>query len=69
MNMSLEIKNRRSSQDAKVASRETPTGKRKRGWPKHTWRRTVMKEQPGLDKVEWRSLIAALCPSRDEEDE
>ena len=80
MNMSLEIKNRRlrwlgyaqripSHRIPKVASTGTQIGKGKRGRPKNTWRRTVIKELPSLDKLEWRSLIAALCPSRDEEDE
>ena len=52
MNMSLEIKNRRlrwlghvlrmpENRIPKVAMRWTPSGKRKRGGPKTTWRRTV----------------------------
>ena len=50
------------SQDTKVASRGTSTGKRKRGQPKNTWRRTVIKELPGLDKVEWRSWLRPYVP-------
>ena len=87
MNMSLEIKHRRlcwlghilrMSEDRipKVAMRWTPSGRRKRGRPKTTWRRTVMKEleEMGLswgkaqakvrDRSVWRSFVAALCPDR-----
>ena len=64
-----------------IALRWTPTGKRKRGWSKTTWRRTMTKElgELGLtwgkvqataqDRVGWRNLIAALCPSREKKDE
>ena len=64
----------------KVALRWTPSGKRKRGWPKTTWRRTVITEleEMGLtlgeaqakaqDRTQWRQLIAALCPTGDEDD-
>lgn len=64
----------------KIALRWTPPGKRKRGRPKTTWRRTVMAEltEKGItwgqaqhiarDRDRWRELTEALCPSRDEED-
>ena len=89
--MSLEIKRRRlrwlghvlrmpNERLPKVALRWTPVGKRKRGRPKNTWRRTVMMElkEMGLtwdgaqakarDRIQWKCMIAALCPNRDEED-
>ena len=61
MNMSLEIKHfrlrwlshvLRMSEDRipKVAMRWTPSGRRKRGRPKTTWQRTVMKE---LVRTRW----------------
>ena len=64
----------------KVALRWTPPGKRKRGRPKTTWRRTVMTEltEMGLtwgeaqhvaqDRSRWRKTVAALCSTGDEED-
>jgi hypothetical protein len=64
----------------KVALRWTPPGKRKRGRPKTTWRRTVMAElkerdltwgqaqHVARDRARWRELTEALCPRRDEED-
>ena len=64
----------------KVALRWTPPGKRKPGRPRTTWRRTVLAELQDLgyslsqaqhlakDRVKWRKLVAALCPTRDEED-
>jgi hypothetical protein len=64
----------------KVALRWTPPGKRKRGRPKTTWRRTVVAElkEMGLtwgeaqaaaqDRERWRGIVAALCLIRDEED-
>ena len=57
----------------KVALRWTPAGKRSRGRPKETWRRTVeaeMKQQSwswssleitASDRDKWRSLVGALC--------
>ena len=93
MNISLEIKNRRlhwlghvlrmpENRIPKVAMRWTPWGRRKRGRPKTTWRRTVMKEleEMGLtwgeaqakarDRSLWRSVVAvSLCRRRDLEDE
>lgn len=89
--MSLEIQKRRlrwlghvfrmpNERTPKVALRWTPIGKRKRGRPKNTWRRTVMTELKGMglsweeaqakarDRVQWQCMIAALCPSRDQED-
>ena len=61
---------------AKVALRWTPAGKRKRGRPKTTWRKTVETELSEMDlswgeaqaiakdKTQWKSdLVAAPCPS------
>ena len=90
-NISIEIKIRRlrwlglvlrMSQERipKVALRWTPPGKRKRGRPKTTWRRTVMTELEEMgvtwgeaqaiaqDRPKWKQLVAALCPTGDEED-
>ena len=65
----------------KVAMRWTPIGKRSRGRPKETWRRSVEKEMKNehwswgqvqtwaRDRTQWRSLVAALCADvRHEED-
>ena len=64
----------------KVALRWTPPGKRKPGRPRTTWRRTVLAALQDLGyslgqaqhlakgRVKWRKLVAALCPTRDEED-
>ena len=50
-----------------------PQGKRKRGRPKITWRRTVLEEAKSVNKtwselklyaknrIRWRELVAALC--------
>jgi hypothetical protein len=50
-----------------------PQGKRNRGRPKNTWRRTVLEEAKGVKKtcaeikcvaknrVRWRNLVDALC--------
>ena len=58
---------------ARVALRWTPQGSRNVGRPAETWRRTVeaeMKQQgwswsflehTARDRVEWRSLVEALC--------
>ena len=58
----------------------TPQGKRRRGRPKETWRRTVQKElkeknlttdaarKKAQDSEQWRLLVDALCASRHEED-
>ena len=65
---------------SKVALRWTPPGKRKPGRPKTTWRRTVTQELEQMnlswgeaqhaarDRMQWRSLIEALCPIGDEEE-
>jgi len=67
-------------QHPKVALRWTPPGKRKRGRPKMTWRETVMVKlkEKGLswgeaqasakDRILWRNIVVALCPTGDEED-
>lgn len=64
----------------RVALRWTPPGKRKRGRPKTTWRKTIMTELEEMkltwggaqlaaqDRVGWRRRVAALCPTWDEED-
>ena len=65
---------------SRVAIRWTPAGKRKRGRPKETWRRTVeteMKangwtwntiENSARDREQWRSLVGALCAEQHFED-
>ncbi|XP_061191532.1 uncharacterized protein LOC133199675 [Saccostrea echinata] len=57
----------------RVALRWTPPGKRNRGRPKETWRRSVEKEmkeqgwtwgkvqQMSVDRQRWRSSVQALC--------
>ena len=78
--MSLEIKNRRlrwldyvqripSYRIPKLPREEPQLERGNEASQKKAWRRTVIKELQGLNRVEWRSLIAALCPSRDAEDE
>lgn len=64
----------------KVALRWTPEGKRKRGRPKTTWRRTIeteMKERgytwgtiekKAENREEWRQLVLALCAKRHNKD-
>ncbi|XP_041376699.1 uncharacterized protein LOC121389156 [Gigantopelta aegis] len=59
----------------RMALRWSPPGKRKRGRPKETWRRTVEKEiregslswgllkKLAKDEQQWRSLVTALCAS------
>jgi hypothetical protein len=90
-NVTTEIKRRRfkwlghvlrmdTNSIPKTALRWTPQGKRKRGRPKTTWRRTVMSELDELgiswgeaqsrakDRQDWRSIVAALCSTGNEED-
>ena len=64
----------------RVALRWTPDGRRKRGRPKETWRRTVEKEMKenswtwghlerrAPDRSQWHTLTEALCVSKHEED-
>ena len=64
----------------KVALRWTPQGKRPRGRPKTTWRRTIEAELRELgmtwgeaeakakNRAEWRDLVVTLCSDRSEED-
>ena len=64
----------------KTALRWTPPGKRKRGRPRTTWRRTITSELEEFgfslgqaqsiakDRVRWRQIVDALCPIGDEED-
>ncbi|XP_052218790.1 uncharacterized protein LOC127836286 [Dreissena polymorpha] len=61
-------------------SAKTPMGRRKRGRPKETWRRSVEKEMRkdnwswvqvrtwSKDRVHWRALVEALCAHMREED-
>ncbi len=64
----------------RVAMRWTPEGRRNRGRPRETWRRTVEREirEQGMtwetintraqDRGQWRGFVAALCtPSTEEE--
>ena len=64
----------------KVALKWTPDGRRARGRPKETWRRSVEKElrdqswtwreiqKSAKDREQWRSLVAALFAKQHEED-
>ena len=59
----------------KTALRWTADGKRRRGRPNETWRRTVEKEMKecaitkwAADQQQWRSLVDALCATWYEED-
>ena len=56
----------------------TPQGKRPRGRPKNTWRRTVEKEiaitrgeveSKAKDRSTWRNFVLTLCSTRSEEDQ
>ena len=72
---------RKPSEDmTKVALRETPEGKRKRGRPNPTWRRTIENEikergytwgtieRNANNREEWRKLVLALCAMRHSND-
>ena len=64
----------------KVALHWTPPGKRKRGRPRTTWRRTITSELEDMgcsmgptqyftkNRGRWRQIVDALCPIGDEED-
>ena len=59
--------------DCKVALSWAPEGKRRRGRPKTTWRRTVEKEWEEVrtavtNQEEWKSSVKALCATRHKED-
>ena len=67
--------------DCNVAMSWAPEGKRRRGRPKTTWRRTVEKERQeagwrsweevrtaATNREEWRSSVKALCATRHEKD-
>ncbi|KAI4895122.1 hypothetical protein NFI96_008762 [Prochilodus magdalenae] len=66
----------RSNSITKTALHWTPEGKRKRGRPKNTWRRTVEAEMKTLnhswgtvgklaqDRQKWRTFVAALRADR-----
>ena len=57
-----------------------PQGKRRRGRPKQTWRRSVIDELKAInltwegakrivkDRGRWRSTVEALCSTRSKED-
>lgn len=56
---------------SKVALRWTPKGKRKRGRPKYTWRRTAEAKLPlmqasrlPLNRQEWGILLMPYAPLR-----
>ena len=89
--LSLEVKRRRwkwighvcimpLTSIPRVAMRWTPGGKRARGRPKETWRRSVERETKALgwswgqvtklatDRQHWRSFVSALCVIPHEED-
>ena len=65
---------------AKRALEWNPQGKRKRGRPRHTWRRTRMSEleereltwreakDTAQNRVRWRVLVEDLCSIRNEEE-
>ncbi|XP_078320133.1 putative amine oxidase [copper-containing] [Crassostrea virginica] len=64
----------------KIALRWTPAGKRPRGRPKTTWRKTIENELKSLNltwgeaearaknRAEWRHLVLTLCSNGSEED-
>ena len=64
----------------RVAMRWTPPGRRKRGRPRETWRRTTEREMNSQgwtwgqiqrlsqDRQQWRALVMALCANQHEED-
>ena len=69
-----------TSSITRIALRWTPQGKRNRGRPRETWRRTIEKElksqnltlqtapQAAADRDAWRSLVRALSTTRRTED-
>ena len=74
------ILRKETSNITRVSLRWTPTGKRKRGRPKETWRRTIENEMKELgltwpelekrakDRQGWRELVVALCTRLYEEE-
>jgi len=68
------------SAHARVAIQWQPQGKRKRGRPKETWRRTIIRElkingftlqtamNAAADRNNWRTLVNASCATGHEED-
>ena len=67
--------------DTKVAMTWAPEGKRKKGRPRETWRRSAERERQEMgwsswqevqrktmDRTDWRKLCYALCSTRSEED-
>ena len=69
------------SAHARIALTWTPEGRRKRGRPRSTWRRTMLGElkEAGMvwssavkraqDRDDWRNLVEAICATRHKEDE
>lgn len=69
-----------SRSSSQMSRHWTPTGRQKPRRPKTTWRRTVIAELQGMgltwcdaqhvahDRIKWRMVVAALRPSRDEDD-
>ena len=61
--------------DCNVAMSWVPEGKRRRGRPKTTWRRTETGwrlweevQMTATNREEWKSSVKALCARRHEED-
>ena len=67
--------------DWNIALTWAPEGRRKRGRPKTTWRRTVERERAdagsrswnetrvaAANRIDWRRSVEALCATRHEED-
>ena len=69
-----------TSSITRIALRWTPQGKRNRGRPKETWRRTIEKKlksqnltlqtapQAAADEDDWRSLVRTSSTTRRRED-
>ena len=71
-----------SDANPKIALTWTPEGKRKRGRPRETWRRTAIKEREAMgwrswnqaesrakNRAEWRAVFMALCDRGHDDDE
>ena len=75
------ILRREKTDNTKIALTWAPEGKRSRGRPRETWRRTVERERNEMgwkdwraaekvanERPKWKSLCLALCSTRNEED-
>ena len=75
------ILRREKKENIRIALTWAPEGKRSRGRPRETWRRTVERERKEMgwkdwgaaekmakERPKWRSLCLALCSTRNEED-